>query len=89
MAGGFTIDADKETGGSTINLTVDKTVNVGGVDLAGEQTVTVNNLASDLTTTNVKDLTVTLETLLLPRLLHLMEALPRWTLVPLITTTQL
>ena len=61
LAGGFTIDADKDTGGSTINLTVAKTVNVGGVDLGGEQTVTVNNLASDLTTTNVKDLTVTLD----------------------------
>ena len=34
---------------------------MGGVDLAGEQTVTVNNLASDLSTTNVKDLTVTLD----------------------------
>jgi hypothetical protein len=61
LAGGFTIDADKETGGSKINLTVPETVNVGGVDLAAERKVTINNLASDLTTTNVKDLTVTLD----------------------------
>jgi hypothetical protein len=58
----FTIDADNDTGGSTINLTVADSVTVAGVALDGETRVTLNNLASDLTTTNVTEMVVTLDT---------------------------
>ena len=60
LAGGFTVAADKLEGGD-LSITVAETVSVGGVNLAGEQTVSVTDLASDLSTTNVKALTVTLD----------------------------
>ena len=58
--GRFTIDADKLVGG-TVDLTVDDTVQIAGVEVTGETQVTMNNLASNLTTTNVTDLIVDLD----------------------------
>jgi hypothetical protein len=59
LAGGFDLTATTVTGGD-VTLTVADEVTIAGVKFAGEQTATVTNLASsDLTTNNVKDLTVT------------------------------
>ena len=57
---GFTVAADKLVGGD-LNLTVAETVDVSGVDVAGETVVTITDLASDLTTTNVTSLTASLD----------------------------
>jgi hypothetical protein len=58
--GRFTVDADKLVGG-TLDFTVQDEVTVADVVVTGETDLTINNLASDLTTHNVTDLIVDLD----------------------------
>ena len=57
LGGGLTVDADKLNGG-TVNFTVAPTVEIAGVTVTGETVLTVNNLASNLSTNAVTGLTV-------------------------------
>ena len=59
LAGGFSLTTTNVTGGK-ITLTAAESVTIGGNPFAGEQTAEIANLsASDLSTVNIKDLTVT------------------------------
>jgi Ca2+-binding RTX toxin-like protein len=60
IGSGVTIAADKMTGG-TLSLDAATEVDVDGTDVPGETVVTVSDLASDISTTDVTSLSTTLD----------------------------
>jgi Ca2+-binding RTX toxin-like protein len=56
-AAGLTIEAADVTGGQ-INISMASTTDIGGIDVPGEQVLTINNMSADLDTVGVTDLTV-------------------------------